>query len=145
MKLKMIIVLLCILTLFFFSCEDSGINRYEKTLELEDVIGTYSLSELTKIENGSSTDVMSLGVNLSIKLNSDYTTTGIFFIPGNLDLIEDGNGEDLMIDLSGTFTKNLDTIRFQNDADTYIRDAVWLTDGNRIETEDFAHTVLIKL
>ena len=92
------------------------------------VAGEYTATEFRVTTPGESVDLLQEGVELDIDLRADGTTAGRLFAPG---LDEDGG--DLDADLAGRWTLQGDTVRFQHDADTFLRDMDFIAQGSRLE------------
>jgi hypothetical protein len=90
--------------------------------ESEQIPGEYRATTLTGTENGTTTDFLNQGVSLSIKLNDDGTTTGRFFVPNEVDA-----------SMAGRWTVRGDTVRFEQSADTFVRDVPFLVRDGRLQ------------
>jgi hypothetical protein len=93
--------------------------------EPEQVPGEYRATSLTATENGTTTDVLRQGVSLDIKLNDDGTTTGRFFVPNEVDA-----------SMAGRWTLRGDTVRFEQSADTFVRDVPFLARNGRLQADE---------
>ncbi len=128
-----------LLLLLLPSCSD--------TVEPGDLVGTYHAVELSGEDEGVPFDFLDEGGSLSITLAANGTTTGTLFLPGAGEA-----GEDINASMAGTWAYDEDTnaLTFDQAADTYVRDATWTVDGDRIEgsfesdDENFVTTVLEK-
>jgi hypothetical protein len=94
------------------------------------VVGSYTATTLTITSTTPPTDALALGLTLTLTLAPNGTTTGRLFLPGGGD-----NGVDLDEDLSGTWTLDGHSVRFNQGADTFIRDAVFIAGPNTLSTE----------
>lgn len=82
------------------------------------VVGQYSAMTFRTTDAGTVTDQLALGASLAIDLAQDGTTSGRLFVPGGGDT----PGTDLDADLAGTWARVNNTIRFTQNADTFVRD-----------------------
>jgi hypothetical protein len=73
------------------------------------------------------TDLLALGMTLTLTLAPDGTSTGRLFLAGGGD-----NGAD--IDLTGTWTLSGRSVTFNQSANTFIRDAVFTAGPNTLTT-----------
>jgi hypothetical protein len=94
------------------------------------VSGEYQASTLALTQGGQSQDFLAVGAELTVSLKPDGTTTGRLFVPEG-----DEDGRDLREDLMGRWTLRGDTVRFQQGADTFLRDMPFLVRGRRLEGE----------
>lgn len=120
-------------------CAKSGSGPDADRATMDRIAGSYLANDnygairFTTTENGKTTDVLAEGVTLQINLGADGRTTGRLFAPGREE-----DGSDLDADLSGTWTVHGDTVRFQQSADTFVRDMPFVIVGTRLEgDEDF--------
>jgi hypothetical protein len=92
------------------------------------VAGTYHPTQIDLTFAGSTVvvDALELGTALEIVLTPQGTTTGTLIVPAVLT--EDGIDEDV-IDLTGTYAISGNTLTFQGQGDSFIRDVQW-TIGN---------------
>ena len=74
--------------------DDDGFTPTEDT-----VAGTYTATTFIVTNTTPPTDLLALGMTLTLTLTTDGTTTGRLFMPGGGD-----NGVDLDEDLTGTWT-----------------------------------------
>jgi len=96
-------------------------------VEPQDLAGTYVATSLT-FSGAQTGDFLAEGGSIRITLAAAGTTTGTMVVPASLS--ESGSQETL--DLTGTFTVTDDIVLFNHDADTFLRDADWAVDGNRL-------------
>ena len=85
-----------------------------------------------------------VGLRLSMELKSDSSFSASMFIPDTLGLLEEDANGDKSFTFDGNFSVKSDSLNFDTKTDIYIRDAHWIIDGNKIYTNDFAHTILQK-
>ena len=93
------------------------------------VVGAYTATTLNVDDGARSVDVLAQGGSLTLSLAGDHSTTGRLFAPGGGD-----NGQDLEESLVGSWSQIGNTIRFSQNADTFVRDAAWITDGATLRT-----------
>jgi hypothetical protein len=106
----------------------------------ESVAGSYHATRLTGTQSGITVNLLSLGASVEMVLNEDGTTTGRVFAPG----LEQG-GQDLDIDLAGTWTLQGETVTFSHSGETFIRDVPFTVGRNRLDGEGTFRTVTIRL
>src|SRR5215210_6896544 len=116
------------LVLFFLllTLACGGDDSFSPTVE--NVAGTYQASTLTATQSGITVNLLSLGGTVDIVLNQDGTTTGRVFAPGL-----DQGGQDLDVDLAGTWTLQGETVTFDHAGDTFIRDIPFTAERNRLQ------------
>ena len=125
--------------LLLSSCSD--------TLEPNDLVGTYHATELFGEDQGTPRDLLDEGGSFTITLAADGTTTGTLFLPNAGE-----GGTDINASMAGTWTLDEEDkiVTFTQSADTYVRDAEWRVEGDRLEStlildeESFVTTVLEK-
>jgi hypothetical protein len=106
----------------------------------ESVVGSYQATRLTGTQSGITVNLLSLGASVEMVLNEDGTTTGRVFAPG----LEQG-GQDLDIDLAGTWTLQGETVTFSHSGETFIRDVPFTVGRDRLDGEGTFRTVTIRL
>lgn len=102
------------------------------------ILGTYQATVLTVVMPGQTLDVLASGGSLTITLASNGTTSGRLFVPGGGE-----NGEDFDASMAGTWNQTGDTVRFVQDADTYVRDATWTVVAPTLRTTFVSGTTTI--
>ena len=107
---------------------------------VENVAGSYQASSLTGTQSGITVNLLSLGATVAIVLNEDGTTTGRVFAPG----LDEG-GQDLDVDLAGTWTLQGETVTFTQTGDTFIGDIPFAVSRNRLQGEGTFNTLTIRL
>ena len=107
---------------------------------VETVAGSYQASSLTGTQSGITVNLLSLGASVEMVLNEDFTTTGRVFAPG----LDEG-GQDLDVDLAGTWTLEGETVTFTQTGDTFIRGIPFTVGRNRLQGEGTFRTVTIRL
>jgi hypothetical protein len=107
---------------------------------VENVAGSYEATSLTGTQSGVTVNLLSLGASVEMVLNVNGTTTGRVFAPGL-----DQGGQDLDVDLAGTWTLQGETVTFSQAGDTFIRDVPFTVGRNRLQGEDTFSGVLVRL
>lgn len=84
---------------------------------IAELAGAYATIEFTVTEGGATANLRQQGATLELVLAADRSVTGRLFIPDG-----DENGGDLDASMAGTWTVQGDVVRFQQTADTFVRD-----------------------
>ena len=84
--------------------------------------GTYAASLIFRITppGGEPIDVRAAGGSLSITFRSDGTTTGSLHVPASVT-----GGAPFTASMAGTAVITGLTVRFEQEADSFVRDLVW--------------------
>ncbi len=77
------------------------------------------------------TDWLAQGASIVLELADDGTTGGRLFVPGG-----DEDGGDMDEDLTGTWSVEDGVVTLAHDADTFLRDMPFASDGDRLEGEE---------
>lgn len=93
--------------------------------------GDYATSRLVTRADGESMDWIAMGAYIDLQLDADGTTSGTMFFPG---LDEDGG--DFEADLTGTWSLEGETVTFDHDADTFVRDMPFEVVGESLVGEE---------
>lgn len=93
------------------------------------VVGSYVATTFTLDQGGPLIDLLSAGSSLTLTLTSAGSTTGTLFVPASV-----AGGADFLADMSGTYQVVGNTVTFQQNADTFVRDATWSIAGNTLTT-----------
>ncbi|HEV2132207.1 MAG TPA: hypothetical protein VGR27_13925 [Longimicrobiaceae bacterium] len=93
----------------------------------DSLAGSYVAAQFASTDAGASIDWLGRGASLQITLYENGTTTGQLFVPG-----ADEDGSDVDADLTGTWTRSGNTVRFAHPADTFVRDAVFTASPGRL-------------
>lgn len=109
------------LTMSAVGCEDPAGPT------ISDVAGAYEAVEFTTTTDGSVIDHLADGAQFEITLDVDGITSGTLFIPGAAE-----GGGDFSEDLFGSWMLAGDTVRFDQEADTFIRDMPFEYRGGRL-------------
>ena len=107
---------------------------------VQDVAGSYQASSLTGTQSGITVNLLSLGASVEMVLNENGTTSGRVFAPG----LDEG-GQDLDVDLAGTWTLQGETVTFNQTGDTFIRDVPFTVTPNRLRGEGTFNGVTVRL
>jgi hypothetical protein len=90
--------------------------------------GTYTATEFRVEPTGQETiDVLAEGGSLAIRIASDNFTTGTLILPASVT----GAGT-FAESMTGQATQSGSTVRFQQTADTFVRDLTWTRDGTSL-------------
>jgi hypothetical protein len=103
-------------------------------------VGEFGALSFTTDDGGDAIDWLDEGAKVELHLTADGKTTGRLFVPG-----VDEDGGDLDEDLAGTWTLDAETIRFEHDADTFIRDMPFHVEGKRLVGEASFDDVAIRV
>jgi hypothetical protein len=99
------------------------------------VAGTYHATRVDLTYTGTTepVDAIALGTSVEIVLTPQGTTTGTLIVPAVLT--EDGVDDDV-IDLTGTYTISGNTLNFDGQGDSFIRDLLWTIGNGTLTTEN---------
>ncbi|MBA3445581.1 MAG: hypothetical protein H0T58_12120 [Gemmatimonadales bacterium] len=97
---------------------------------VENVAGSYQAATLTATLGDLTTDLLELGSTLTMTLNADGTTEGRLLGPS----LGEG-GQDLDVDLAGTWTLTGSTVNFDQQGYTFVRDVPFTAERNRLTGE----------
>jgi hypothetical protein len=98
---------------------------------IDNVSGDYHASVLTATQGTSTFDFLQTGGSLVISLHPDGTTSGRLFLPQGGE-----NGQDLDVDLVGTWSLTGNKVQFQQEGDTFVRDVQFTAARNRLTAEN---------
>jgi hypothetical protein len=115
-----------------------GEDSFSPTVET--VAGSYTARTLTLTSAVGTTDLLALGSTVAITLATDGTTSGRLFVPGGAE-----DGSDLDLDLAGTWTLVGTTVRFDQTADSFIRDVDFTAAPNQLNAEGTFSGTIIRL
>ena len=109
------------------ACDDS---------ETSVVAGSWVATEFTITETGQPVqDVLAGGGGLTINITSNNTTSGTLTIPAAFS----ETGSSVSESMAGSATVAGNTVTFEQDADTFVRDMTWAIVGNTlVATQTFA-------
>ena len=92
------------------------------------VAGTYSAIVFRVTPSGQSPiDVLSQGGNLTIAIDRSGAATGTLNVPASA-----AGGTAFSASMSGTATVDGNTVRFQQTADTFVRNLSWTVNGQQL-------------
>lgn len=115
------------------------------TVEPNELFGTYHAIELSGEQAGVAVDFLEDGGSLTLTLHPNGVLAGTLFLPGAGETGEDINA---IMDGNWTIDTGTEVVSFIQAADTYVREAEWTVDGDRLEStfefddENFITTVL---
>lgn len=124
--MKRFLLLLLILAVAQAAC-DSGTDP-DPTMA--DVAGTYAATELVTTSGGTSTDQLAEGAEVTITLATDATTRGTLFVPGGNE-----DGSDYTASLEGTWSLTSNTVTFDHDAETFLRNMFFTYEDDRLSAD----------
>jgi hypothetical protein len=93
----------------------------------QDVTGAYVATQLLTTSNSVITNQLAAGASVNLTLKADGTTAGHLTLPASATL-----GAAVDADLTGTWTMAGDSVRFQQSADTFIRDMWFAAFDNKL-------------
>ena len=102
--------------------------------------GDFGALSFTTDGGGEATDWLEQGAKVEIRLTADGKTSGRLFVPG-----VDEDGGDLDEDLAGTWTLDAETIHFEHDADTFIRDMPFRVEAKKLVGEASFDEVTVRV
>lgn len=105
----------------------SGAGDSDNTNNMVDVVGTYELKTFTTTAGGVTTDQLEAGADLTLTLNPDNTMTGQLVVPKN------AGGTVAVVAMTGTWTLTGSTLRFEQNADTFVRQMPFEVTPNRLD------------
>lgn len=126
-------ILVACLALFATTACDNGPAGPDTGLTMNEIAGRYGAYgdygalELTTLADGETVDWLAAGGSVDLTLSADGTTAGSLHVPG-----ADENGSDFEADLAGSWTLVGDTVRFEQAADTFIRDVPLAVEGSTL-------------
>jgi hypothetical protein len=107
---------------------------------VQNVSGFYFAQTFTTDSAGESKDWVGLGATLGLLLNPNRSASGLLILP------RFPNDSAPPIErLTGTWTLTGNTVRFVDDADTFIRDVTWAVTKNRLSSDTTLDGVTIHI
>jgi hypothetical protein len=96
--------------------------------------GGNNLGALTfrTVDGETAIDWLARGATIDLALNANGTTTGRLVIPGLNDDGEEQPGARFEASLAGTWTTRNGLIKLDHDADTFLRDMEFVSDGSTL-------------
>lgn len=102
--------------------------------EVAPIAGTYRATTFRGTPTGQSAiDVLAQGGTLSLVIAADNSTSGTLAVPASA-----AGGAALTASMAGTAVRTGNTVRFQQSADTFMRDLTWTVSGNTLQVNDQA-------
>ena len=102
------------------ACSDGGADVH--------IVSSYEATTFTVTPTGQAPiNVLAAGGSLTINLMSDGTTTGALVVPAAAN-----GGTAINESMAGTFTRVGDTVTFDQDADTFVRDMDFTVSGSTL-------------
>ena len=92
-----------------------------------DIAGPYTATTLNVVEGPDTTNILTGGGSLTITLNANGTTSGQLFVPAALN-----NGTEVNASMDGTFAITNGIVRFDQAADTFVRDMPFTPAGKTL-------------
>mgnify|MGYP003577217059 FL=1 len=90
--------------------------------------GTFEATSFIVTETGEAPmDVLALGGDLTITIAQNNSTTGTLNVPSELT-----GGSNLSFSMNGTAIRTGNTVAFDQQADTFVRDLAWTFSGNTL-------------
>ncbi len=78
-------------------------------------------------------DVLAAGGTLTVEIAADNRTSGTLALPAAVT-----GGQALTASMAGTAVRTGNTVRFEQSADTFVRDLRWTVDGNTLRVQSQA-------
>lgn len=102
--------------------------------QTETLAGTYTATTFRVTPSGQAmVDVLAQNGALSITIAPDNSTTGSLLVPSTV-----AGGTALLASMLGTASRTGSTVRFQQTADTFVRDLAWTVSGTTLQVNDLA-------
>ena len=111
--------LLGVMATLLLACADDALTP-------EMVAGTYVATQITVVTAEGTADWLEGGVTLSLTLTATGTTTGQMFLPAAYS----AEGIDQLLDMVGTYSLSGATVRFSQQADTFVSDLPYTVSGS---------------
>jgi hypothetical protein len=94
--------------------------------------GTFVATSFIVTETGEPPmDVLALGGDLTITIAQDNSTSGVLTVPGEIV-----GGSDVSLSMAGSAIRTGNTVHFEQDADSFVRDLAWTFSGNTLNASD---------
>jgi len=106
---------------------------------VQNVSGFYFADTFTTDSAGVSKDWVAVGATFGVVLNPDGSMHGRLMLPG-----VPPDTATFTADLTGTWTLTGDTVRFTQDADTFVRDMDWVVTKGHLAGEETFSGVTIR-
>jgi len=96
--------------------------------------GSYRATTFRVTPSGQSAiDVLAQAGTLTLTVGADNATSGSLTVPASVS-----GGTALTASMAGTAVRTGNTVRFQQSADTFVRDLVWTVSNNALTVADQA-------
>jgi hypothetical protein len=102
--------------------------------------GSFGALSFTTVESSEVIDWLARRAEVTVTLHGAGTTSGRLFIPG-----ADEDGGDLLVEFAGTWRTENGRVRFEDEADTFIRDMSFALVGGRLVGDDTFGGVRVSL
>jgi hypothetical protein len=96
----------------------------------DEIAGVYETTRFDVTIDGSTIDVLDAGGFIEMTLREDGTASGRLFVPEEL-----AEGEENDIPFGGNYSVSGNTVTFDHEADTFIRDTEWRFDDGTLRAE----------
>ena len=105
----------------------------------DSIAGTYAASQfIATLDSGETVNVLAAGGSITMTLTSDGRASGRLVVPESL-----AEDSEPITPFDGTYAVMGDTVTFDHEADTFIRDATWTRSGDQLRTQAFGITVVL--
>jgi hypothetical protein len=105
-----------------------------QTPQADTLAGTYTATTFRVTPTGQAMiDVLAQNGSLVLTIASDNSTSGSLLVPSTVP-----GGTALLASMLGTATRTGTTVRFQQTADTFVRDLTWTISGKTLQVSDLA-------
>lgn len=107
---------LSVITFFGLACGNAGLELDSPRISG----GEYQATKLTTTQGNTTLNQLDRGAHIELTLGDDGSTSGDMFVPGGLD----GTGEDIDVDLSGSwaFDEQSREVDLDLDANTFLEE-----------------------
>lgn len=105
-----------------------------------DATDTFGALTFTTTADGETIDWVAAGASLTLILDADGAVAGRLFIPGGEE-----DGSDMDADMAGTWTLTGTTVRFQQEADTFVRDMAFTFTDTVLSAEQTFNEVRVRV
>ena len=106
-----------------------GCDAVDDAPVADDVSGQYEAAVFEADIDGETVDVLAAGGALTVTLRQGGTVSGRLLIPEAL-----AGGEEGDLPFGGTYSVSGNDVRFDHEADTFVRDAVWTYADGELRT-----------
>ena len=100
--------------------------------ESSSIAGTYTATTFRITPSGqAAVDVLARGGTLVLTIDGDNRTSGMLSLPSAVT-----GGEAFTASMTGRAVRTGNTVRFEQTADTFVRDLRWTVDGRTLRAEN---------